>query len=60
MQSGECLTKIQRTQFGDRETAFMQNFKKGIFTNSIDPDETPHDAASHLSLRYLPCLAHSC
>ena len=32
-----------------------KNCKKGAFTNSIDPDETPHNAASHRDLHYLPC-----
>ena len=27
--------------------AFMQTNKKGAFTNSVDPDETPHFVASH-------------
>ena len=29
-------------------------FQKGAFTNSVDPDETPLNAASHQGLRYLP------
>ena len=28
--------------------------KKGAFSNSIDTDETPQNAASHQGLHYLP------
>ena len=28
-------------------------FQKGAFANSVDPDEMPQKAASHLGLRYL-------
>ena len=27
---------------------------KGVFTNSVDPDEKPQNAASHQGLHYLP------
>ena len=37
---------------GDVVNAFM---KKGVFTNSVNLDETPHNVASHYDLRYLPC-----
>ena len=51
------MPKIQCTHnCGDVVNAFM---KKGVFTNSVDPDETLRNAASHKGLRYLPCLAHS-
>ena len=32
-------------------------FEKGAFTKSADPDETPHNVASHHVPRYLPCSA---
>ena len=35
--------------------AFLKKkIEKGAFTNNVDPDKTPHDAASHQGLRYLP------
>ena len=43
----------------DVVSAFMQKLKKRAFTKSEDPDETPHNAASHHDLRYLSCLAYS-
>ena len=33
--------------------------QKGAFIYSVDPDETPHNAASHQGRRSLPCYAHS-
>ena len=29
--------------------------KIGVFTNYVDPDETPQNAASHQGLRFLSC-----
>ena len=29
-------------------------FKKGTYTNNVDPDETPQNVASHHSLHFLP------
>ena len=37
----------------------INKIKRGAFTNSKDPDETPHNAASHQGLRYLSCSAPS-
>ena len=34
----------------------MGNHLMGIFTNSIDPDEMPHDAAFHQGLHCLQRL----
>ena len=35
---------------------YAKNSKREhYFTNYIDPDETPLNAASHLGLRYLQC-----
>ena len=31
------------------------HYINGAFTNSVDPDETPHNAASHQGLWYLLC-----
>ena len=51
------LSKIQRTQLiecvcvGGVDANY---FKPGIFTNTLDPDETPQKAASTQGLCYLP------
>ena len=37
-----------------QKTKTKKNVKKGAFTNSVDPDETPHNEVSHKILRYLP------
>ena len=48
-----CL-KFNVRNCRDVVNAFMQHKKRAI-TNSIYPDETPQNAASHQSLRYLSC-----
>ena len=49
---GVACLKFNVRNCGEVVNAFMQNVN---FTNSVDPDETPHNAASHQSLHYLPC-----
>ena len=46
-----CL-KFNVRDCGDVGNAFIE---KRAFTNSVDPDETPHNAVSRQGLRYLPC-----
>ena len=57
------LSKIQRTQLivcvcvcggGGGGGVDANDFKTGIFTNSVDPDKTPQKAASIQGLCYLP------
>ena len=54
-----CL-KINVRNCGDVVNAVMQIIHKKsiVFTNSVDPDETPQKAASHQGLCYLLCKAH--
>ena len=53
---GVACLKFNVRNYEDVFNALMQN---RAFTNSVDPGERPHNAASHQGLRYLPCLAHS-
>ena len=39
----------------DVANAFIQTFKRGAFSNRIDTDKTPHNAASHQGLCFMPC-----
>ncbi|KAH3821981.1 hypothetical protein DPMN_123750 [Dreissena polymorpha] len=39
------ITNVYHREIGPRR------LEKKAFANSVDPDETPHDAASHLGLR---------
>ena len=50
-----CL-KFNLRNCRDVDNVFMEN---GAFTNSIYPDESPHNAMSQHGLHYSPCLAHS-
>ena len=50
----DCLKFIVRN-CGDVVNAFMENKKKKEHLNSLDPDETPQNAAIHQGLCYLPC-----
>ena len=53
---GVACLKINVRNYGDVVNAFMQTYcQKGAFTNRVDPDETPQNAASHHGLHYLPC-----
>ena len=56
---GVACLRLYVGNCGDLVNTRMQKkkTKKGAFTNSLDPDEIPQDAASHQALRYLPCLA---
>ena len=55
---GVACLKLNVRNCWDVVFAFMRRkkSKKGAFTNSEDPDETPHYAASHLGLCYLSFL----
>ena len=54
---GVACLKIYVRNCGDVVNAFIKTkaSKKGAFTNSVDPDETPQNAASHQGLRFLTC-----
>ena len=43
----------QKSMYAAVETA--KKSKNGTFTNSVDPDKTPQDKASHQGLHYFPC-----
>ena len=49
---GVAYLKFNVCNCGDVVNAFM---KKRAFSNSVDPDETLHNASSHQGLRYFPC-----
>ena len=54
----QLMTKpnMQCTQLGDVVNALKKKLLlKRVFTNSVDPDKTPHNAASHQGLHYLLC-----
>ena len=56
---GEACLKFHVCNCGDVVNALTSMLiQKGAFTNSVDPVETPHNAASHQDLCYLPCYAH--
>ena len=48
---GLASLKFNIRNCGDVVNVFMQTIKKGAFTNSVDPDDTPQNAASHQGLR---------
>ena len=53
---GVACLKFNVGNCGDVFNTFMKKkIKKSAFTYSVDPDETPQNAASHQCLRYLAC-----
>ena len=54
---GVACLKFNVRNCGDVVDAFYAKISQmGAFTNSVDPDETPHNAVSHQGLRYLRCV----